>query len=133
MVAHTLDSAKRIRFVRQAPASIGSALLANSIPYGKSFAFQALTERRTIDSDFSKAPYEDVRQDFLATQSIMHADRMLLTPLAGNDRASLLALYPSAINYQLVDIIGAVKDDLTDYMSSTRAKMRSPVVPAERS
>ncbi|WP_189061543.1 AfsR/SARP family transcriptional regulator [Longimycelium tulufanense] len=130
VVARALRSARDFPGLQQAPASIASALLANSIPFEKSYSYEAISSRQTIEMSLSAAPYEDVGQDFLLGQGAIYADQMLLTPLATDRRASILAAYPLALRTELSDLLKASKERLRDCLRSTPEPMRPPVVPA---
>jgi hypothetical protein len=120
VVCRTLEGAGAFSRLQWPPASVGLAFLADSIPFGKSFARQALGAQRAIDVNLAQAPYRDVSQDFLIGQSILYTDGMRVTPLAINRQVSLLAVYPSRIESEIDEILHVAGADLTEYLSSNR-------------
>jgi hypothetical protein len=113
--------------LQQAPASIAAALLANSIPLEHSFSRQAIESRQTIEMDLTNTPYNDIAESFRAAQGSIYADRMSLTPLAGDRRAWLLAAYPTEIGSGIQEVLDAAGADLEQYFAVTRDKVRPAV------
>jgi hypothetical protein len=113
--------------LQQAPASIAAALLANSIPLEHSFSRQAIESRQTVEMDLTNTPYNDIAESFRAAQGSIYADRMSLTPLAGDRRAWLIAAYPTEIKTDISNVLDAAGDDLEQYFVATRDKVRPAV------
>lgn len=128
LAKRVLHAGRKFRGLQQAPASIACALLANSIPLDRSFSCRAIGESRTVKMSLTNTPYRDINEDFLVAQSAIYADRMLLTPLAGDRRGWLLAAYPAAIQTDVASVLDATQSDLEKYLSSTPTRMRSPVI-----
>jgi len=128
IATRALHAGREFRGLQQAPASIACALLANSIPLDRSFSFRAISESRTVEMSLTDTPYREINEDFLVAQSSIYADRMLLTPLAGDRRGWLLAAYPSAIHTDVAGVLDTTQTDLVKYFSSKSTRMRSPVV-----
>lgn len=76
----------------------------------------------------TNTPYEDINEDFLVAQSAIYADRMLLTPLAGDRRGWLLVAYPSAIWADMAGMLDFTQTGFETFFGSRSTRMCSPVI-----
>jgi hypothetical protein len=120
VVGRTIEGANAFNRLQWPPASVGLAFLADSVPFEKSFARQALMAQQAVDVDLANAPYRDVSQDFLIGQSVLYQDRMRVVPLARDRGVSLLAVYPSRKESEIIEILHAAGVDLAGYLAARR-------------
>ncbi|WP_394831250.1 serine/threonine protein kinase [Pendulispora rubella] len=126
VVAQALLSGQASKALQQAPASIGTVLLANSISLGRSFSRQAIGDQQTVGMSMQRTPYEEVAQDFLVGQSAIYESEMLLTPLAGDHRGWLLAAHPPSAD--VARVLRAASPILENHLRTMRAEFRPPVI-----
>ena len=126
VVAQALLSGQASKALQQAPASIGTVLLANSIALGRSFSRQAISDQQTVGMSMQKTPYEEVAQDFLVGQSAIYESEMLLTPLVGDTRGWLLAAHPPSAD--VGSVLRAATPVLENHLRATRPEFRQPIV-----
>ncbi|WP_394841920.1 serine/threonine protein kinase [Pendulispora brunnea] len=126
VVAQALLSGQASKALQQAPASIATVLLANSISLGRSFSRQAIADQQTVGMSMQKTPYEEVAQDFLVGQSAIYESEMLLTPLVGDHRGWLLAAHPPSAD--VARVLHAATPVLGNHLRTTRTEFRRPVI-----
>ncbi|WP_394822023.1 serine/threonine protein kinase [Pendulispora albinea] len=127
VVLQALRSGQASKALQQAPASIATVLLANSISLERSFSRRAIDQRQTVEMTLQSTPYEDIAQDFLVGQTTIYEDKMLLTPLVGDDRGWLLAAHPPDTDIRRV--LQAAKPVLEEHLSSTAdVALRAPIM-----
>ncbi|GEM_PF-4693415 len=123
-----LHAGRAYHAIQQAPASIALALLANSIPLENSFSRRAIGARSTVGMTLTATPYEEVNADFLVAQGAIYADRMLLSPLAGDRRGWLLAAYPASADQHVHTVLAALKARFEHYLRHSPDRPRAPIV-----
>ncbi len=126
VVAEVLRSGQASTALQQAPASIATVLLANSISLGRSFSRQAIEGKKMVEMCMQKTPYEEVAQDFLLGQTAIYDSDMLLTPLVGDERGWLLAAHPSGADVQRV--LRAATPVLERHFGDSRVGLRPPII-----
>jgi hypothetical protein len=129
VAGRVLAAGRHYHALQQAPAAIATALLANSIPFARSFSRQAIGAQSTVPMSLSSTPYEEINKDFLLAQGAIYADQMLLSPLAGGDRHGwLLAAYPASVSASARTVIEQLRPMLGSYLSHSRHAMQDPVI-----
>lgn len=131
VTSRVLAAGRQYHSLQQAPAAIAVALLANSIPFARSFSRQAISARSTVPMSLSSTPYEEINKDFLLAQGAIYADQMLLSPLAGSDRHGwLLAAYPASASDSARAVLEGLRPVFGSYLSHSRHVMQDPVIRA---
>ncbi len=111
-----------------APAVVATDLLANSIPFDQSFSHHAIAEKRVLEVELSRAPYQRIAQDYLLAQSSVHSGGILLAPLVKCRDILLLGAYPTEAGDVLAHLITSTRNEMKEYISTTQAMVRLPVI-----
>lgn len=112
----------------QAPAVTASDMLFNSIPFSQSFSTLAISKNRPVPVELSRAPYQNVAQDYLLAETCVYRSDSLLVPVTAGRDILMLVSYPPWLKAEMASAIPALRGELTHYMMSTQAMLRLPVI-----